>query len=133
VYHALAINQITVLVGGGIKGSPGYGGALLPADGQNQSLAMDDRLSFPISDTIRSDKNNLASADIAILVGYRLPLIHIERDKLFPMEARRQPNGNFYWYAKAPQNDDDAHTYYKIGKPLYLHTAPDGPQTKPNN
>jgi hypothetical protein len=49
-------------------------------------------------------RSGVGSADIAIIVDYEIPLIHLTREKIFPLSAKRQSNGNFYWYARSPAN-----------------------------
>lgn len=68
-------------------------------------LGLDDRFTFSISDFFGNPvehQSGLESAKISIVVPYRLPLLYFERQKRFPLFAKRQSNGNFYWYADAP-------------------------------
>jgi hypothetical protein len=63
------------------------------------TLDMDGVLMVGLND-IWGKQPSLLSADIAIIVSYRLPLIHLKRQRIFPFRAVKQTNGNFYWYAK---------------------------------
>jgi hypothetical protein len=46
----------------------------------------------------------LNTANISINVHYQTPLLHINGVKIFPFSAKKQSNGNFYWYANVPPN-----------------------------
>ena len=68
-------------------------------------LSLDDRFTVAINDAFGNPaehESSLASAQISILVPYQLPLLRIHRQKRFPLVAKRQSNGRFYWYADAP-------------------------------
>jgi hypothetical protein len=70
------------------------------ADWRPHYLWLDDKFTFALNDFWETHPRGLAYADIAIRVGYQVPLIHWKREKVFPMYAHKQTNGNFYWYAK---------------------------------
>jgi hypothetical protein len=70
-------------------------------------LGLDDRFTVAISDLFGNPaehQSSLVEAQISILVPYQLPLLHIHCQKRFPLFAKRQSNGNFYWYADAPRS-----------------------------
>lgn len=60
-------------------------------------LGIDDRFTVTLNDPLNI--SSVTSAEVAVVVTYELPGIHIRRKKLFPMFAKRQTNGNFYWYS----------------------------------
>lgn len=67
-------------------------------------LGLDDKFAVALNDVwpVRSD---LLSADLAIIVDYRIPIIRWKRSKTFPYRAKRQTNGHFYWYPNANKDD----------------------------
>ena len=62
-------------------------------------LSLDDRFTVSLNDAFGGNRNALVSAQVAVIVKYALPLIHINREKRFPVFAKRTSNGNFYWYS----------------------------------
>lgn len=62
-------------------------------------LGIDDRFTLALNDFFGGTRQSLVSAQIAIVVDYELPLIRFHQEKRFPVFAKRQSNGNFYWYA----------------------------------
>ena len=62
-------------------------------------LTMDDRLTVALNDVLTVPEHRLRSANIAIIVNYRIPIINLKFSKLFPIYAKRQSNGQFYWYS----------------------------------
>ncbi len=65
-------------------------------------LAIDDRFTFALNDVIESKGYaRLQYADIAIKLQYEIPIVNVKGEKIFPMVARKQSNGRFYWYPKA--------------------------------
>jgi hypothetical protein len=67
----------------------------------SSDLGLDDKFTFGLND-IWGKPSGFLSADMAIVIEYRIPIIHWKREKVFPFTAERQTNGHFYWYAKAP-------------------------------
>jgi hypothetical protein len=67
-------------------------------------LGIDDKFAFGMNE-IWGNQPNLLTADIAILVKYEIPIIHWERQKIFPLTAVKQTNGRFYWYPSEPGMD----------------------------
>lgn len=69
-------------------------------------LGLDDRYTFALNDlgiiNGALQKFPMVRADIGIVVSYEIPFLHVRREKLFPEVARKQSNGNFYWYAVSP-------------------------------
>jgi hypothetical protein len=63
-------------------------------------LGLDDKFTIALNDVWSVDNTLLMDADIAVVVHYEIPLIHWQKEKVFPMIAHRQTNGRFYWYAK---------------------------------
>ncbi len=62
-------------------------------------LGLDEEITIAINE-LWNVKAPLAFADIAVVVDYTIPLFRIQREKIFPMVAKRQTNGKFYWYSK---------------------------------
>lgn len=67
-------------------------------------LGIDDKFTFGLNE-IWGKQPNLLNADIAILVKYEIPIIHLKREKIFPLTAVKQTNGQFYWYPSEPGMD----------------------------
>jgi len=65
-----------------------------------RNLGLDDRFTFALNDVWETKKGALAYADVAVTIDYEIPIIHWKRTKVFPLVARMQTNGRFYWYAK---------------------------------
>jgi hypothetical protein len=64
-------------------------------------LGLDQKFTFALNDVWETqEKGGLDYADIAITVDYRIPVLRWKQEKIFPMIARKQTNGRFYWYAK---------------------------------
>ena len=63
-------------------------------------LGYDDKFAFGLNE-LMGKQTTLLTADVSIAIKYELPLIRWKRVKIFPMQAVRQTNGNFYWYPKA--------------------------------
>ncbi|HWA95472.1 MAG TPA: hypothetical protein VG844_12795 [Terracidiphilus sp.] len=84
-----------------IVGAPNYGSRITGEDLGPRDLGLDDRFTFALND-INKINGALKSADIAVVVQYEFPIIHFKSSKIFPYFARKQSNGNFYWYPEPP-------------------------------
>jgi hypothetical protein len=62
-------------------------------------LGLDDRFTVSLNDPFIGNRRALISAQIAVIVKYEWPLVHIHAEKRFPIFAKKASNGNFYWYA----------------------------------
>jgi hypothetical protein len=72
-------------------------------------LAVDDRITFALNDFSHSaEPNGIRYADIAIVIQYEIPLIHLRREKVFPFVTHRQSNGHLYWYSKISGESESA-------------------------
>jgi hypothetical protein len=67
-------------------------------------LGPDEHFSFPLNEAITVPVEVLGGADIAIIVTYETPLLHLPMEKVFPYVAKRQTNGKFYWYSDSNRN-----------------------------
>jgi hypothetical protein len=67
-------------------------------------LGLDDRFTFDIHQALPALPPLLSRADIAISIRYKIPLIFLTREKMFPLVADRDTNGNFRWRLLAPPN-----------------------------
>ena len=67
-------------------------------------LGIDEKFAFGMNE-IWGSQTHLLTADIAILVKYEIPFIHWKREKIFPLTAVKQTNGQFYWYPSEPGMD----------------------------
>ena len=63
-------------------------------------LGLDDRFTISLNDVFAANKQTLIESEIAVVVEYDLPIIHLRREKRFPFFAKRQRKGTFYWYAE---------------------------------
>ncbi|MGF7182262.1 hypothetical protein [Tunturiibacter psychrotolerans] len=66
-----------------------------------KSLNHDDEIEFGLND-IWGNQPYMLSADGAIVVEYRLPLIPHSFSRVFPVIARKQTDQKFHWYAQIP-------------------------------
>jgi len=82
------------------NGGSGSYAMLGNANWHPSDLGLDEKFTFGLNE-IMGKQSTLASADIAIVIEYKTPIIPWRREKTFPLTAVRQSNGNFYWYAKA--------------------------------
>jgi hypothetical protein len=103
VWPAIGLGEITTV--GGPPPHTNMKWDYLPCRRRRQwkprNLAIDDRFTFALNDVYElENKGTFQSADIAVIVDYELPLIHLARRKFFPIVSRKQTNGKFYWYAK---------------------------------
>lgn len=87
-----------------LRGADGFKSRSFNPQWGKPNMSLDDRFSFPLNAFWTASRTALISADIAVIVDYELPLIHWKREKVFPLRAKRQSNGNFYWYSYVPQN-----------------------------
>jgi hypothetical protein len=90
------------------RGDPNFGTRLTSDQMKGHNLGVDDRFTFALNDLVfppfQLPSKDLAEADIAIVIQYRIPILRIKQEKIFPFIVRRQSNGNFYWYAESPAN-----------------------------
>jgi hypothetical protein len=74
----------------------------------SRHMGMDDKTTFALNDLpmefFNPEPEGLVSAQIAVVVNYELPIVPIEREKRFYLVARKQSNGNFYWYYDSNPN-----------------------------
>jgi len=63
-------------------------------------MAVDDHFTFALDDITRAEGNRLTYADIAVIVNYRTPYLHLTRKKTFPLYTRKASNGKLYWQWK---------------------------------
>lgn len=76
-------------------------------------LGLDDKFSFALNEITYTLPNTLETADIAIIVKYRIPMIGWGGpSKVFGYAAHKQSNGRFYWYPDTV-NIPDCETYKK--------------------
>lgn len=75
-----------------------YGPELVGRGWSNHHLGLDERFTVALNDLFDDRGPNLNSADLAIVVTYQIPIIHLQRQKTFPFIAHKQINGQFYWY-----------------------------------
>jgi hypothetical protein len=66
-----------------------------------RDMAIDERFGFPLNDLWDTRvRGGLEYADIAIVIQYEIPIIHLKRESIFPFVTQRQTNGHLYWYPK---------------------------------
>jgi hypothetical protein len=85
--------------GVGLEGAPDYKTRLNHIDWTPRTLDPDDKYTIALNQIFHLCREGVASADIAIVVEYELPLIHLKVERLYPFAIKSQTNGNFYWYA----------------------------------
>ncbi|RSL15560.1 hypothetical protein EDE15_1051 [Edaphobacter aggregans] len=66
-----------------------------------RDLGTDEKFEVALNEVWPDQLGPLLSAELAIMVEYRIPIIHWRRFKSFPYKAKRQTNGHFYWYSDA--------------------------------
>ena len=120
VGYAVAIRNIPYK-NVGTAGDENYGSLIIPDSGKGRYLGLDDKYSFPFNNVIDGDKEDLVSADFAILIHYEVPVIHWQRQKLFPINVTRTEDGNFHWYAEPePKHYTVTDHGYRFSKTLQL-------------
>jgi hypothetical protein len=65
---------------------------------QSSDLGLDEKLTIGLNE-VWGIQPNLLSADVAIVVEYKIPIIRWKRRKTFPLYAMKQTNGKWYWYS----------------------------------
>ena len=66
----------------------------------NHELQMDERFTITPTDSVRiGPPARLSGADIAIVVSYKPWFLPLRREKIFRFIAKKQTNGQFYWYS----------------------------------
>jgi hypothetical protein len=78
--------------------APEGGGVMRPTWGP-QDLASDHSFTVAPNDLFVLGRNNLAFAQVEIVVNYEYPVIHWKMQERFPFYAKKQSNGRFYWYS----------------------------------
>jgi hypothetical protein len=81
------------------SGNFSYNSGFTRIDWPLRDLGLDDKFMFALNDLLEEPRGALNFADIAIRIDYEIPIIHWKKQKLFPFFARKQTNGNFYWYS----------------------------------
>jgi hypothetical protein len=61
---------------------------------------LDDRFTFSLKDMFRG----MGIGDLAVVIDYEIPIIHLKRRKIFPILSRRRSNGTAYWAFDAASN-----------------------------
>jgi hypothetical protein len=105
---SIAVGKITSISSSGkpvsFVGADHFSSKIFRTDWQRPDLGLDDGFTIALNDVFTASKQRLVSADIAVVIDYEIPLIHWNCEKIFPLYARRQSNGNFYWYKNPPRN-----------------------------
>jgi hypothetical protein len=100
----VALRRIENVDHGRVYGSEHFGARLFTRSWGNHNLGLDDKFTFAFNDLAGFPffyaQDRLRAADVAVIVQYRVPLIRMRREKIFPFVARQQTNGNFYWYGE---------------------------------
>jgi hypothetical protein len=98
----MALQKVSARNGGvSMEGAPNYTTRFHHDDWPSHRLGAGDQLTFALNEVFHTCKQGFRSADIAIVVDYEIPLIHLRVEKLYPLAAKSQTNGNFYWYSNA--------------------------------
>jgi hypothetical protein len=84
-----------------IYGLPHYKSRINNVQWRSHYLNVDDRFTIALNEITEWPREHLGKADIAIVIDYEIPIIHLPREKIFPIYARKQSNGNFYWYSNS--------------------------------
>lgn len=63
-----------------------------------QDLGLDSGYTVALNDSFSSNRRSFVSGEMAIVVEYEIPLLHLHREKRFPFITKHQSNGYFYWY-----------------------------------
>ncbi len=67
----------------------------------DHDLKIDDHFTIALDDISRvADEGGLVYADIAVIIHYRLPIIYLSQEKVFPLYTRKASNGKLYWQWK---------------------------------
>jgi hypothetical protein len=105
VYPSIAVGDVGFMMNGKaihIKSTNPYG-AVLGHDWPQRDMGIDEKVTFALNDLplppFYADQKELIDAKIAVVVNYKLPIVHVKLQKRFYFFARRQTNGNFYWYS----------------------------------
>ena len=109
VRASIGVKTIAATIGGHpnvtIHGDSSYGSHVI--DSQTippRDLGLDDRFSFSLNQFGESPTYDFKFADIAIVVEFEIPLVHIKRKRIYPLYTQRESNGNFYWFADSPHS-----------------------------
>ncbi len=80
---------------------PTYETRVQKAEWVPRDMAIDDRFTFALNDLWDTkERGGLEYADLAVIIQYEVPVIHLKREKIFPFVTHRQTNGRLYWYSK---------------------------------
>jgi hypothetical protein len=101
VKSQIALQRISIRNGGLVQGAPNYKTRLQFVEWTSHDLSLDDRFTFALNDIYRICPQRVDAADIAVVVNYEVPLIHWKVERIYPLFARRQTNGQVYWYANS--------------------------------
>jgi hypothetical protein len=95
----IGMQRISAIDGFELKGAPNYTSRINVDAWKSHRLGLDDKFTFALNDLYKVCPGRMAGADLAVIVDYEIPLIHIKLEKIFPIYARKQTDGHFYWYA----------------------------------
>jgi len=77
----------------GVYGPQKYA-RIFSKDWKPHYLGLDDRFSFVLNEAIGP---GFGEGNLALIVDYEIPVIHLKREKLFPLLSKRRRHGTYYW------------------------------------
>ena len=57
-------------------------------------LGLDDRFTVLLNDEFDP---GFGAGTLAVIVDYEIPVLHLKREKIFPLLSKKRNNGTFYW------------------------------------
>jgi len=78
---------------GGDSNSPSYA-RFGSKNWKTHYLGLDDRFTFLLNDAFAP---GFGEGSLALIVDYEIPVIHLKREKVFPLLSKKRNNGTFYW------------------------------------
>ena len=101
VAPSLAIGQVIGHDTPDLNFVPSYESELTSPQWGPRDLSKDDRFTVALDDIfLPSGGATIVYADMAIVIRYEIPIIHLKQKKIFPFISRKQTNGKVYWYSK---------------------------------
>ena len=92
-----------------LQGQPNYKSRIQHRNWVPREMGPDDHFTLAFDQFMNFPSSALGRADLAIVIDYDLPIIHIRRTKIFPYYTRKLTNGGFAWYSDAPHTDSSEH------------------------
>jgi len=107
---AISLGVIDILGNGtvptvNIYGVPNYKTRIHQMNWVPREMWPDDHFTLAFDQFMNFQSSAFEKADLAIVIDYELPIIHVRKTKVFPYYTRKLANGSFAWYSDATHTE----------------------------